>query len=173
MTLGAVICVLDILGRDIAPALNLPATLVPAGRGQVLEVGGITIIDDSYNANPVSMQAALESLALRPGRKIAVLGEMLELGRESARFHADLAEYCSPLDTVVCVGAGMRPLYEALVEPLRASWHANAGEPLIRELSEEVAPGDTLLVKGSNRVFWAQGFVSKLADALRAHRATP
>lgn len=166
--LGAVLCVLSALDRDPAPALTLPENLVPAGRGDVTVAAGIAIVDDSYNANPASMQAALEQLREHRGRKVAVLGEMLELGEAGPAYHAELAPLCAPIDRVVAVGEGMRPLYERL-QPDRAwLWRAQADDALVRTLVNALEAGDRVLVKGSNRVFWAHGFVAKLKAALQA-----
>ena len=75
--------------------------------------GGVTVVDDSYNANPESMKAALKQLGGESGRKVAVLGEMLELGDGGPAYHANLAPWCQPLDRVVAVGgrhaAAVRP----------------------------------------------------------------
>ncbi|MEZ5561101.1 MAG: UDP-N-acetylmuramoyl-tripeptide--D-alanyl-D-alanine ligase [Pseudomonadales bacterium] len=172
MTLAAVLCVLDVLGRDPSAALNLPQSLVPAGRGQEHRVQDITLIDDSYNANPASMAAALESLAARDadGRRIAVLGEMLELGPEAAGLHRGLAASCSGIDQVLCVADGMRPLYESLPGSQRGGWFEAADAVLLDSLAETLGPGDTVLVKGSNRVFWRVGFVEQLIERLRERR---
>ena len=173
MTLAAVICTLDVLGLDLEPALNLPDSLVPTGRGQIHSMGGITLIDDSYNANPVSMRAALESLRLNPGqRRIALLGEMLELGPDGPRFHAELAAYCDGLDGVICVGEGMRALHDALPASLRMGWYALADEHLLDEILKMLTEGDILLIKGSNRVFWARGFVDRLREVLSSAEAS-
>lgn len=164
LSLAAVIGVFLALGRDPAPALSLSDALVPGGRGNRQELNGLTLIDDSYNANPSSMAAALTTLTGEPGQRIALLGEMLELGAVSAAAHADLAPLCADLDGVYLVGEGMRPLAEALGD--RAHWSASADDNLLETLTDRLKPGDTLLVKGSNRVFWARGFVSKLIERL-------
>ena len=92
-----------------AAARNLASAEMPAGRGVVIKEG-ITLIDDSYNANPTSMKAAIDRLnAIQDGRKIAILGEMYELGDEAPRAHADIASAVNTLDQVVMVGEGFRP----------------------------------------------------------------
>ena len=93
-----------------AAARNLAAAEMPAGRGVVIKAGGITLIDDSYNANPTSMKAAIDRLnAIEGGRKIAILGEMYELGDEAPHAHADIASAVNTLDQVVMVGEEFRP----------------------------------------------------------------
>jgi len=164
LSLAAVLAVCSALGRDLDPALSLPDDLVPGGRGNRTEIGGVTLIDDSYNANPASMAAALQSFATEPGRRIALLGEMLELGDASASAHEGLAPLCEQLDVIHLVGAGMRPLADALGE--RAQWYAAADEALLTQIGDSLQAGDSLLIKGSNRVFWANGFTANLIERL-------
>ena len=166
LTLAAVLCVLHSLGRDIRPACNLPHSLIPAGRGGVSLCAGITLIDDSYNANPASMKAALTSLNNSPGRTIAVLGEMLELGAESAAHHESLAPACAQVDLVAGVGSGMKPLMRKLPKSKRWLWREQADDRLLQTLLADLKDGDLVLVKGSNKVFWAGRFTSRLATAL-------
>ena len=169
LSLAAVLCVLEVLGLDPAAALQLPDTLIPAGRGQEHVVAGIVVIDDSYNANPASMKAALVGLqGRREGRRFALLGEMLELGEESAEFHRRLAELTAPLDGVFCVGPGMESLYAALPPGRGLGYQAAPDDDLLARLADTLKAGDVLLVKGSNRVFWARDFVRRILDTLAA-----
>jgi UDP-N-acetylmuramoyl-tripeptide--D-alanyl-D-alanine ligase len=110
------------------------------------------------------MAAALRTLAGEPGRRIALLGEMLELGEVSEAAHAGLAPLCADLTEVYLVGAGMRPLADALRGSAR--WFESAEDDLLETLTTSLRSGDTLLVKGSNRVFWARGFVQRLIERL-------
>lgn len=163
------------IGAGVDPDLALDALsdLKPtAGRGvsfyAALSAGRVVeLVDESYNANPASMRAAFSALKLRTpqgkGRKIAVIGEMLELGPDSAALHAELA---GPLaeagaDHVITVGEGARYLADALDVNRRAAWCANADEAL-ETLNTLAQDGDVILVKGSN----ASG-VHKLVSALR------
>lgn len=162
LTLAAVLGALHALGRDLEPALAMDDAVVPGGRGTVLSIGGIEVIDDSYNANPASMTGALRAFQARPaGRRLAVLGEMLELGGQSEALHQSLQPELEGLDGVWLVGEGMRVL-EAPAS--MRGWCQRADDALIDALVTELRPGDVLLVKGSNRVFWATGFVSKLVE---------
>ncbi len=163
LSLAAVLAVFNALDRAPDAALKLPDDLVPGGRGDRTETAGIIVIDDSYNANPDSMAASLKSFATEPGRRIAVLGEMLELGDGSAAAHLGLAPLCEDLDALYLVGEGMRPLAELLGDS--AHWQASADASLETALINRLQPGDRLLIKGSNRVFWANGFTA----GLRAH----
>ena len=77
----------------------------------------MTLIDDSFNGNPASMVAALDSLKARPmkqGRRIAIFGDMLELGADAQAYHEDMAKHLPGIDGVYCVGPLMRHLYELL-----------------------------------------------------------
>ncbi len=162
-SLAAVLAVLQVLDRDISAGLTLPQTLVPEGRGNRIAAGDITIIDDSYNANPDSMRAALTSLRTESGRTIALLGEMHELGDVSEAAHAGLADACAGLEHVFCVGQAMAPLVRNLGE--QASAFSEAGPELLEALKTTLVPGDVLLVKGSNGVFWSKRFVAEIAHA--------
>ncbi|MEL7489293.1 MAG: UDP-N-acetylmuramoyl-tripeptide--D-alanyl-D-alanine ligase [Pseudomonadota bacterium] len=130
-----------------------------AGRGARQEIsiddGSITLIDESYNANPTSMAAAIALLgAARPrgtGRRIALLGDMLELGPDAPKFHADLAPHLidAGVDRLYVSGGFMRHLHDAAPAAMRAG----AGETLDAVASAilgELQDGDVLLVKGSN-----------------------
>jgi len=168
LSLAATMACLVALGRDPSLASDLADALVPPGRGTRLDAGGLILIDDSYNANPVSMRAALEELAAEPqGRRFALLGEMLELGDGSADYHAELGEACAGLDGVLCVGEAMRALHGDLPSSQQLGWHASVAEVDLDALIDRFAPGDRVLIKGSNRVFWAQGFVTRVVEALQ------
>jgi UDP-N-acetylmuramoyl-tripeptide--D-alanyl-D-alanine ligase len=122
-------------------------------RGERLELDDdVIVINDCYNANPMSMRAALDDLAATaPGRRVAVLGDMLELGPQAAEFHAEVGRQASAsgVDLLVTVG----PLSNATAAAFDGEVHsvADAGEAaaLVPEL---VAPGDTVLVKASRGI---------------------
>src|SRR6201999_2735760 len=88
---------------------------IMTGRGVEQAAAGITMIDDSFNGNPASMVAALDSLKARPvkqGRRIAILGDMLELGNDAPAYHRDLTKHLVDIDGVFCVGPLMHHLYD-------------------------------------------------------------
>lgn len=126
-----------------------------AGRGEELKVAvngaKVLVLDESYNANPASIRAALAVLGSKAvGRKIAVLGEMKELGPTSPELHAGLApETAAYADLVFTAGDDMERLREAIPEEIRASHAANAID-LLEPLLEVIKEGDTVLFKGSN-----------------------
>ena len=124
-------------------------------RGQRIELPGpVLVIDDCYNANPMSMRAALDDLAASaPARRVAVLGDMLELGAGEAAFHEEIGAHAaaSGVDVLVTVGplaAGMAAAFDAAGEHHAAADAAGAAA-LVAKL---VVPGDTVLVKGSRGV---------------------
>jgi UDP-N-acetylmuramoyl-tripeptide--D-alanyl-D-alanine ligase len=145
------------------------------GRGRRYELawggGTLTLIDESYNASPASMRAALAVLAAsEPGpgaRRVAVLGDMLELGDASKRFHRELAEplEAAGVDRVFLVGEAMTVLHEALPERMRGGmWpSADGAIPALRRFLE---PGDVVTVKGSRAAR-----VSAIVERLRAQSA--
>jgi UDP-N-acetylmuramoyl-tripeptide--D-alanyl-D-alanine ligase len=137
-------------------------TLAPAShRGEVTRLAsGVTVMDDAYNANPLAVQRALEVIAAEPSarRRVAVLGEMLELGPESARLHAACgrAAVQARVDVLVTVGGDpARALGDAAVEAglARAAVTHVADSTAAADLVERlVQPGDLVLVKGSRGV---------------------
>lgn len=172
LTMAAVLAVLHALERDLTPALTLPASLVPKGRGTRSLHGGVEILDDSYNANPESMTAALRALAEETGdgRRFALLGEMLELGKESDAAHRALSDACEALDGVWLVGEAMRPLADALGSERCLGWWPDMQDRHFAECEKSVKTalesGDKLLIKGSNRIFWQHQVPERLAQAM-------
>jgi UDP-N-acetylmuramoyl-tripeptide--D-alanyl-D-alanine ligase len=119
-------------------------------RGEIVELpGGVTVVNDCYNANPMSMRAALEHLAESPAdRRIAVLGAMAELGDESGRFHREIGAYAQELGVDILVTVGEEAL--AYGDGFGGETHSVSGPEEAGVLLEEVAlPGDRVLVKGS------------------------
>ena len=115
--------------------------------------GDALVIDESYNANPASMRATLAVLAEEPGRHVAVLGEMRELGDASDAYHAGLAEAVGAacVELAILVGEAMAPLARAL-EQHGDLVHVADASAALAALRDRLAPGDAVLVKGSNGV---------------------
>ncbi|MBL6932270.1 MAG: UDP-N-acetylmuramoylalanyl-D-glutamyl-2,6-diaminopimelate--D-alanyl-D-alanine ligase [Rhodospirillales bacterium] len=154
-----VLAVVAAAGGNVAEAAEaLGEFQAPKGRGQFHLVhargGDITLIDESYNASPVSMRAAIGILAqTKPesgGRRIAVLGDMLELGGNASELHAGLADVLvsEGIDLVYTAGRKMLHLTEALVPAMRGG-HAINSQLLAPMVLETAAPGDVVMVKGS------------------------
>lgn len=155
----AVLAAVDAAGGDLEQAgLGLAEMGGLAGRGARFKTpvadGEALVIDESYNANPASMRATLAVLAATPAaRRLAVLGEMRELGDQSDAFHADLADpiVAAGVEALLLVGEGMAPLARALegrIELVHVPDAAAARERIETMLS----PGDAVLIKGSNGV---------------------
>jgi len=155
----AVLAAAKLLGADLArAALALGQMQPPKGRGGRLRLavggGSITVIDESYNANPTSVRAALALLAQTEpgegGRRIAVLGDMLELGERSAELHAGLAPavVAAGTDALYACGPNMAHLWDALPGSRRAMRTDTAAE-LAAPLLSDLRRGDVVMVKGS------------------------
>jgi UDP-N-acetylmuramoyl-tripeptide--D-alanyl-D-alanine ligase len=155
----AVLAAAQLAGGDLARAAMALADLEPQkGRGVRFKLdapdGPITVIDESYNANPASMRAALALLAQakpgRGGRRIAVLGDMLELGEEGPRLHAELAGAVEESGTslVYACGTAMAYLWEALPETRRGAY-AETSQDLEESVLGGLRGGDVVMVKGS------------------------
>ncbi|MGH7594994.1 MAG: UDP-N-acetylmuramoyl-tripeptide--D-alanyl-D-alanine ligase [bacterium] len=132
----------------------LETTQPVAKRMQIFRRGELTIINDAYNANPESMRAALEFLAAMPirenGRRIAVLGDMLELGDAASSAHEEIGVMARglPIHAVFAYGPQMRYLVQAIGETFWAE-HFDDKTHLGEEINRSVRPGDVILLKGS------------------------
>lgn len=155
----AVLAAVEALGGDVKMgAAALIGMTAPKGRGQRVAVstpaGAFELIDDSYNASPPAMRAAFDVLAQRPvvtgGRRIAVLGDMRELGRDAPVLHAELAAELDTrgIDLVFACGPNMAFLMEALPTAMRGA-HAADAEALTPIVVDAVRADDVVLVKGS------------------------
>jgi len=155
----AVLAAVSLAGADLALAALALNRLQPAtGRGARVTLrtptGSALLIDESYNANPASMAAAIALLGQAPlgpqGRRIAVLGDMLELGKQGAAMHRALATAveAAKVDLVYCCGPLMHALWEALPSRLRGGYAGTAAalEPAVLEA---IRDGDAVMVKGS------------------------
>jgi UDP-N-acetylmuramoyl-tripeptide--D-alanyl-D-alanine ligase len=146
---------MDVSQQDGLAALSDFQALPGRGAESLVRshMGDFTLIDESYNANPISMAATIGSLGVRraPGRRILALTDMLELGDEATRFHADLARPIADagIDLVFCAGPLMKSLWDALPSTRRGGYAVEASE-LASMISATVGQGDLVMVKGSN-----------------------
>jgi UDP-N-acetylmuramoyl-tripeptide--D-alanyl-D-alanine ligase len=178
----AVLAVADALALDPAlVAVDLGLWRPVEGRGMrerlildsVEDHLAIELIDDAYNANPASMAAALDTLAaaeprdglgrIDPGRRIAILGDMLELGPTELELHAEIARHpaVQRIAAIHCVGPRMKALHAALPPARRGEWHEGA-DALAARVRQLIDAGDVILVKGSK-----SSHVSRVVGAIR------
>jgi UDP-N-acetylmuramoyl-tripeptide--D-alanyl-D-alanine ligase len=141
---------LDALGLPRPPSVDVDFSRWRGEEGEL--PGGGLLINDAYNANPVSMRAALAYLAERAGdrRRVAILGDMAELGRTGPGYHREIGEAAAELgvDEVLAVGELARGYLEGGVP---GRWVANVHDA-VRELDDVVRPGDAVLVKASRAI---------------------
>lgn len=167
----AVLAALSVAGADVNEAAkHLADWTPPRGRGSVEELQDIHLIDDAFNANPTSLAAGLATLSgLEGARRVAILGDMLELGPDEIEMHRAVADdpAIAKLDLIHTAGPLMRHLYDALPRDKRGIWTETAAE-LAEKQAELVAAGDIVLVKGSK-----SSKVSLVVDALRQSRQRP
>lgn len=136
------------------------------GRSNVIRAKDGYIIDDCYNASPLSMMAALDSLSNAEGRRVAILGDMFELGDESDEMHAQIGRYAVKvgIDKLICVGKNSRFMYSAAIKEngkIALGYYSDL-DSLLKNIKVEVKDGDTILVKSSN----GMGF-SRLVEVLK------
>jgi UDP-N-acetylmuramoyl-tripeptide--D-alanyl-D-alanine ligase len=137
-------------GRGVTKAVNLP------------NGGFFTLVDEAYNANPASMAEAITTLSGRAGsRRIAILGDMLELGANENAYHAGIADTIEAANTdlVFCAGPRMKHLWDAL-SPARKGAYAPTSAELAPHVVRAIQASDVIMVKGSNG--------SKMAEVVRA-----
>ena len=171
MNAAAAIAAALAAGVSIETAIKaLAGYVIPHGRGGSFDVvingKAVHVIDESYNANPVSMRAALSAAAQQSrGRLVAVLGDMFELGKDEIAIHAALAPdiEAAGVKRVILTGECMRALRGALPRPLRGLWVRDA-QLAFEALQDEIESGDTVLIKGSN----ASG-LGELVKLIRSH----
>jgi UDP-N-acetylmuramoyl-tripeptide--D-alanyl-D-alanine ligase len=148
------------LGADLKQAAHDLSTLVPTGgRGTREQIafthGSFTLIDESYNANPASVRAALGVLGALPvqgsGRRIAVLGDMLELGEQSLHMHRAIANdvMSAQIDRVYACGSHMKHLFDALPDAQKGAYALTSAE-LEPKVLKDIRVDDLIMIKGSN-----------------------
>lgn len=122
------------------------------GRNHIFDAGGMTIIDDCYNANPMSMKASLEVLSQAEGRKVAILGDMFELGANEEKLHGTVGKAAVELgiDCVICIGKLAKNIADAARMGKSEVYYFEQKEDFEEHLFEYIKTGDTVLIKASN-----------------------
>lgn len=168
--------VLGLSTNEIANGIRSVAAI--SGRNNLIPLGKLTLIDDCYNANPASMRAALDLLQMADNRKIAILGDMFELGENSDECHAQIGAYAveSGVDCLICIGANAAHMYRSAcqkVEEQKASptlRYFETREQFLKALQEQ---GNTLLPEESTVLLKASHGMkfTEILDTLRNPRA--
>ena len=161
----AATCVGDLLGlkpEEIAEGIkNVKAV---GGRSNLIALDDKTILDDCYNANPVSMKAAIDLLKQADTRKVAILGDMFELGEGQEKMHSEIGTYAveKDINVLVCVGEISKNMYEAALQEKEASkkdiqiHYMKDTQEAIDKINEILEKGDTILVKASHGMGFAK-----------------
>ncbi|URA10035.1 UDP-N-acetylmuramoyl-tripeptide--D-alanyl-D-alanine ligase [Thermospira aquatica] len=146
--------VAEYFGVDIMQALHAIEDFQPvSGRSEIIKTAQWTIINDAYNANPSSMRAALFMLKDLPGRRVAILGDMLELGKLSRSLHEMIGETIvtnQVADLVILHGEESRYAFEKLKSNQMLAFWFPSKQELVRSIRSLLQPGDTILVKASH-----------------------
>ncbi len=146
------LCVLKALGYDWDEFASYLTIFEPSPqRFNLIKKENLLIIDDTYNANPPSVRKALESLSLFEGYKIALLGDMLELGTLSEMYHREVGRLCAHLNIDKCIfyGRNMRFAYEECLRYNVSCYHTLSREKLMSYIRDIIKEGSVILIKGS------------------------
>ena len=153
--------VADLLGLTVEEMKEgMKEVRAVSGRSNIISLKDMVLIDDCYNANPVSMKAAVDLLQEAEKRKVAVLGDMFELGEEEANFHFDVGEYAmEKVDVLICVGKLAKHMYEGAVSKQKEHQkllYLETKEDIYTVFDEIIKPQDTLLLKASHGMGFAE-----------------
>jgi UDP-N-acetylmuramoyl-tripeptide--D-alanyl-D-alanine ligase len=159
------------LGIPVRTAARALATVTPVQGRQVVHKlpSGATLIDDTYNANPASVTAAMDSLATRAGHRILVLGQLAELGEQSEAAHREIGQWIgkSAIDSFLATGERMQVAVETCnAIDRKGQWFANKAQ-LIENLRAQLGATSCVLVKGSR-----SSAMEEVVHALLPHRQT-
>ncbi len=172
--------VIDAIKGDIDQAIcQLQQYQLPEGRGQRHRVpyhqGYLTVIDESYNAGPDSMKAALKVLgSYKEGRRIAILGDMNEIGEEAVQQHQNLCPFLleNQVDLVFAVGPMMKHLYEILPPSLKAGYALEVKD-LVPQVLSVLKPSDVIMSKGSKGQYAQRGRMYAFVEAILKEASVP
>ena len=146
---------LGLTNEEIIEGLNNYRTI--GGRANIIKTENLTIIDDCYNANPESMKASLKTLSAFDGRRVALLGDMKELGEKAPEFHYEIGELAAELklDLIIAVGDLSLEMYKAARKYIDAEWYQSIEEAKLY-MYDMLTIGDTVLVKASHSMNFAE-----------------
>lgn len=157
---AAAACVAGLFGLTLKEIARGIAKIEPvSGRNNLIRLSRYTLIDDCYNANPASMRAAIDLLSMADTEKVAILGDMFELGENSDGLHAEVGEYAAAagIDRIICVGENSRHTFRAAADHAEETTHIMHfphREALLKELEEKqekyIPEGSTILIKASH-----------------------
>ncbi|MBQ7841544.1 MAG: UDP-N-acetylmuramoyl-tripeptide--D-alanyl-D-alanine ligase [Lachnospiraceae bacterium] len=134
-------------------AAGIASVKAVSGRSRVVKTADLVLIDDSYNANPVSMRAAIDLLSMGLGRKVAVLGDMFELGDNEKQMHGEIGRYAAErgVDCLICAGSLSKSMYEeAKAAGVPEVHYFEEKESLLLQIRQLLRPGDSVLIKASH-----------------------
>lgn len=136
------------------------------GRSRITDTGKLVVVDDCYNANPVSMKAAISLLETAVSRKVAILGDMFELGENEEKLHQDVGSFLSHtnINVVICIGALAKNIYDQVADSDKQCYYFETKDAFEKELSKIILENDTVLIKASNGMKF-----SSLVDACLSH----
>ena len=136
------------------------------GRSRITDTGKLVVVDDCYNANPVSMKAAISLLETAVSRKVAILGDMFELGENEEKLHQDVGSFLSHtnINVVICIGALAKNIYDQVADSDKQCYYFETKGAFEKELSKIILENDTVLIKASNGMKF-----SSLVDACLSH----
>ena len=136
-----------------------------SGRSHLIDTGRLLVIDDCYNANPVSVKAAIDLLGFAESRKVAILGDMFELGREEEELHRQVGSYAAAadIDCLICIGGLSKLMYEAAAAGGANAQYFEKNEDFLAQMKNLVQEGDAVLVKASHGMHFTQ-----IVEALQA-----
>lgn len=128
------------------------------GRNNIIRVGGLLIIDSCYNANPASMRASIDVLAQAAGRKVAILGDMFELGEGEVKLHYEVGCYAARnnIDLLVTAGSLAREIARGASDSGSRAVSYETKQEMLSDIRELVKPGDTILIKASHGMGFAE-----------------
>lgn len=146
---AAVACEFNLSSEEIIKGITNLKTI--AGRNNIIKTDKLTVIDDCYNANPVSMKASIDVLEMANTRKVALLGDMFELGAEEKELHRGVGEYIQDknIDLVITIGDLAKNIYEGL-ETKKEAYYFATKEDFKAKMPELIKDNDSILVKASH-----------------------